>query len=133
MKYKVLVGILGMDQHEVGAISIAKILRDAGFEVIYIGRFNTPATILKSAIAEDVDVIGLSCHSWEYLHFVPELVGLLRDEAPDIGLVVGGSVITPKDATGLLEQGIDEVFGPDATKQTIIDRMNSICAQYRQT
>ena len=60
---RVLVGVLGMDQHEVGAVAIAKTLRDEGMEVIYTGCFNTPETIVRTAIEEDADVIGIpSCH-----------------------------------------------------------------------
>ena len=70
---KVLIGILGVDQHEVGAMTVARILRDAGMEVIYAGRFNLPPTIVQAAIEEDVDVIGLSCHSWEYIHYMDDL------------------------------------------------------------
>ena len=77
-KVRVLIGMMGMDQHEVGAVAVSRLLRDAGMEIIYLGRFNTPAGIAKISIEEDVDVIGLSCHSWEYLHYVPELLNLLN-------------------------------------------------------
>ena len=66
---RVLIGTLGMDQHEVGAIAVSRMLRDAGMEVVYTGTFNLPAGILNMSLEEDVDVIGLSCHSWEYLAF----------------------------------------------------------------
>jgi methylmalonyl-CoA mutase C-terminal domain/subunit len=132
MKYKTLIGILGMDQHEVGAISVARMLRDAGIEVVYVGRFNTPSTILRSAIAEDVDVIGLSCHSWEYLEFIPELIELTKKEAVNIGVIAGGSVITPGDTQVLLDRGVDAVFGPDATADAIIEGVLKICEQRRQ-
>ena len=87
---------------------------------------------MRSAIAEDVDVIGLSCHSWEYLHFVPGLIEQLQKEAADIGLVVGGSVITPKDGQSLLKMGVDAVFGPDSTSDVIIERMTAICSRRGQ-
>jgi len=132
MKYKALIGIMGIDQHEVGAIIIARELRDAGIEVVYVGRFNTPSSILRSAIAEDVDIIGLSCHSWEYLHFVPELMDLLRKEAVNVGVVVGGSVLTAKDTQMLLDKGVDAVFGPDSTTEAITADIKKICENYRQ-
>ena len=68
---RIFIGTLGMDQHEVGAIAVARLLRDAGMEVLYMGRFNLPAMIVKVCLEEDVDVIGLSCHSWEYLYYLP--------------------------------------------------------------
>ncbi len=66
-KVRVLIGILGLDQHEVGAVAVSRMLRDAGMEVIYTGRFNMPAMIVETSIQEAVDLIGLSRHSWEIL------------------------------------------------------------------
>lgn len=120
-KVKALIGVLGMDQHEVGAIAVSRILRDAGMEVIYLGRFNTPAGIVKAGIEEAADVIGLSCHSWEYLHFMPELLDGLKQKGLAIPLVVGGSVITPGDRQKLKKMGVAAVFGPSATREEIID------------
>ena len=120
--------MLGLDQHEVGAIAISNMLRDEGIEVIYIGRFNTPVTIAKTGLEEDVDIIGLSCHSWEYLHYMPELLKRLKDQDTDIAVVVGGSVITPGDEKTLTEMGVTEVFGPSATNQDIIDGIRRIVA-----
>jgi methylmalonyl-CoA mutase C-terminal domain/subunit len=90
-----LIAVLGMDQHEVGAVAVSRMLRDAGMEIIYLGRFNTPAGIVKTSIEEDVDAIGLSCHSWEYLHYMPELLHMLNERSLNIPVVIGGSVITP--------------------------------------
>ena len=119
-KNRILIGLLGLDQHEIGAISVSRMLRDAGFEVVYTGRFNTPAGIVKTSMEEDVDVIGLSCHSWEYLHYMPELLELLKENALDIPVVVGGSVITPNDSIKLKEMGVAESFGPSASRDQII-------------
>ena len=91
---RVLIGILGLDQHEVGAMAVSRILRDAGMEVVYLGRFNLPADIAKAAIEEGADVIGLSCHSWEYLHYLDPLFAALRENGLDTPVVVGGSVVT---------------------------------------
>ena len=94
-KIRVLIGILGLDQHEVGAVGISRMLRDAGMEVIYTGKFNLPSMIVKAGLEENVDLIGLSCHSWEYLYYLPELLELLKKEKLDVPVMVGGSVITP--------------------------------------
>lgn len=108
---RVLVGVLGMDQHEVGAVGIAKMLRDEGMEVIYTGCFNTPQTIVATALEEDVDVIGISAHSWEYLYYTPELLELLAQNEIDVPVIIGGSVITEEDALAMREQGVAAVFG----------------------
>ena len=76
---RVLIGILGLDQHEVGAVAVARMLRDAGMEVVYLGRFNLPGGIAKAAVEEGADVVGLSCHSWEYLHYLDPLLAALRE------------------------------------------------------
>ena len=110
---KIIVGLLGIDQHEVGAIAISSLLRDAGVEVIYLGRFNTPASLIRVALHEDADVIGVSCHSWEYLEYIPELMTMLRSEAIDVDVVLGGSVITVGDAETMRQAGVAATFGAE--------------------
>jgi methylmalonyl-CoA mutase C-terminal domain/subunit len=111
---RVWIGTLGLDQHEVGATAVARLLRDAGMEVIYAGRFNLPPGIVKAAVEEDVDVIGISCHSWEYLEYIDELMQLLRRRDLNVPVVVGGSVITAGDERLLRQKGVAAVFGPTA-------------------
>ena len=125
-KIRVLIGILGLDQHEVGAIATSRMLRDAGMEVIYAGKFNLPPMIVKTTIEEDVNVIGISCHSWEYLYYIPELLKLLKEKDLEIPVIVGGSVITPGDRKTLLKKGIAAAFGPASTTDDIIQTINSI-------
>jgi len=111
---RVLIGAVGLDQHEVGAIAVARQLRDAGMEVVYLGRFNLPPAIVKAATDEAVDVIGLSCHSWEYLYYLDELLALLRERKLEIPVVLGGSVITATDERALAAKGVAATFGPTA-------------------
>ena len=125
-RIRALIGMLGMDQHEVGAIAVSRLLRDAGMEVIYAGRFNTPAGLVKTGLEEDVDLIGLSCHSWEYLHYMPELLGLLKEKEADIPVVVGGSVITAGDAATLKDMGVAAAFGPSAVNEEIIETIRTL-------
>ena len=127
-KIKVLISMLGLDQHEVGAIAVSRILRDHGIEVVYLGRFNTPAGIVKTSLEEDVDLIGLSCHSWEYLYYMPELYERLKEEGLDIPVVIGGSVLTPGDEKKMKEMGVAAAFGPSATGDEIIGEIQRILA-----
>jgi methylmalonyl-CoA mutase C-terminal domain/subunit len=128
---KVLVGILGMDQHEVGAVSVARTLRDAGMDVVYLGRFNLPPSIVKAAIEESADVIGLSCHSWEYIYYLDELMELLREQNVDIPVVVGGSVVTPEDARTIQAKGVAAAFGPGAQAEEIVATIEGLGARSR--
>jgi methylmalonyl-CoA mutase C-terminal domain/subunit len=125
-RIKVFVGILGMDQHELGAIAVAQMLRDAGMEVIYGGRFNVPATVVKTSIEEDLDVIGLSCHSWEYLHYLPDMFQMMKDEKIDVPVIVGGSVITPGDRERLLDMGVAAAFPSGARNEEIIETVRKL-------
>ncbi len=125
-RIKIFVGILGMDQHELGAVAVTQMLRDAGMEVIYRGRFNVPATVVKTSLEEDLDVIGLSCHSWEYLHYLPDMFELMKNEKINVPVIVGGSVITPGDKKRLLEMGVAAAFSSGARNEDIIDTVRKL-------
>lgn len=125
---RVLVGVLGMDQHELGAVGIARMLRDQGMEVIYAGCFNTPETIVQTALEEDADVIGISSHSWEYLYYTPELLELLKQNDLDVPVVLGGSVITEEDAGNMLDKGVAAVFGSGSVMTDMIDTVRNLAA-----
>jgi methylmalonyl-CoA mutase C-terminal domain/subunit len=125
-KIRVLMAVLGLDQHEVGAIAVSRALRDAGMEVIYLGRFNLPPKILKTALEEDVDIIGLSCHSWEFLYYISDLVQLLKDHHAKIPIIIGGSLLTDKDIKLLLEKGAAAAFGASTPAEEIIREIKSI-------
>jgi methylmalonyl-CoA mutase C-terminal domain/subunit len=94
-RIRVIIAVLGLDQHETGALSVATMLRDAGMEVIYLGRFASPESVAAAAIEESADVVGISCHSWEYLHYLDDLLRGLAREGPRIPLMIGGSIISP--------------------------------------
>ena len=117
---RVLLGILGLDQHEVGAVAVARMLRDAGMEVVYLGRFNLHGGIAKAAVEEGADVIGVSCHSWEYLHYLDALLAALREHDLDVPVVVGGSVVTPADAEAIQAKGVAAAFGSTADAAEIV-------------
>ena len=125
---RVLIGTLGLDQHEVGAVAVARQLRDAGMEVVYLGRFNLPPAIVKAAMDEAADVIGLSCHSWEYLYYLDELMGLLREHRLEIPVVLGGSVITAADARALAARGVAATFGPTSAMNEIPEAIRRLVA-----
>lgn len=129
---RIVIGLFGIDQHEVGAIAVSALLRDAGMEVIYAGRYQTPATLVRVAQDEDADAIGISCHSWEYLDYAPELAALIARDGLDVAVVLGGSVITPADAAAMRAAGIAAVFGADATPDDMIAGIRAAVAARRQ-
>ena len=120
--------VLGMDQHENGAIAAAGVLRDAGMEVIYLGRFQLPHHIVRAAIDEDVDVIGVSVHSWEYRALIPELMKRLEEEDARIPVAVGGSILTPADEKELARSGVAATFGPGSDPGTVVESVRALIA-----
>jgi methylmalonyl-CoA mutase C-terminal domain/subunit len=130
-RIRVLVTVLGLDQHEAGALAVARLLRDAGADVVYTGRFNDPETIAAIATEEDVDVVGISCHSWEFLHYAEGLAALLHAEDPPIPVVLGGSVITPTDREEVLGKGVDAVMLPTALHDEVIEAVRTLAVRHR--
>ena len=125
-RLRVVMGLLGLDQHEMGARIVATLLRDAGVEVVYLGKFNTPERLVRASVQEAADVIGISAHSWEYLEQVPAVLALLHESELAIPVVVGGSVITPTDRATLLACGVADVFGPETEPSSIVERIRSL-------
>jgi len=125
-KPRIVLAIFGYDQHEVGAMAVGRNLRDAGAEVIYMGRFATPASIVATAFQEDADLIGVSCHSWEYSSYTPELLAELRARQLALPVVLGGSVITDADRERLIAGGVAAVFGPKDKRDDMLARLRVI-------
>lgn len=111
-KIRVLVAKPGLDGHDRGAKVIARGLKDAGMEVIYLGLRLTPEQIAEAAIQEDVDIVGLSCLSGAHMTLFPRIVKLIREKSRKDILVIVGGIIPRKDVPKLKEAGIARVFGP---------------------
>jgi len=126
---RVVLGIFGLDQHDFGAKVVSAILRDAGMEVVYLGSFQTAETIVQAAIEEDADVIGMSCHSWEYLGYTRELISLLREKKLDIAVVIGGGTISEADESSLRAMGVSDVLTPGATAEEIVHSIQRVAAR----
>ncbi len=111
-KIRVLVAKPGLDGHDRGAKVIARGLKDAGMEVIYLGLRLTPEQIAEAAIQEDTDVVGLSCLSGAHMALFPRIVKLIRERSRKDILIIVGGIIPRKDVPKLKEAGIARVFGP---------------------
>jgi methylmalonyl-CoA mutase C-terminal domain/subunit len=111
-RVRVLVAKPGLDGHDRGAKVVARGLRDAGFEVIYTGLHRTPAQIVRAAVDEDVQVVGLSVLSGAHLRLLPLVVQGLAAEGRGDVLVIAGGIIPESDVVALREAGVSAVFGP---------------------
>ncbi len=120
-KIRVMVAKPGLDGHDRGARILARCFRDAGFEVIYTGCHQTPEQVAAAAIQEDVDLVGLSCLSGAHRILFPRVVELLREKnASDIA-VIGGGIIPEQDFPMLYDAGIQAIFTPGASLDSIVE------------
>ena len=121
-KIRVLVAKPGTDSHYRGAEVICQILRNAGMEVIYTGRYQTSDMIVNAAIAEDVDVACLSSLAWSQEKYYIEVANMLKEKGSDI-CVVGGGIISKKAMPKLREAGVSGLYGPGTPNEEIINHI----------
>lgn len=117
---RILVAKPGLDGHDRGARVLVRAFRDAGFEVIYTGLFQTPPMIASAALEEDVDVVGLSILSGAHMAIFPRIMAELRGRGVDDVLVVAGGTIPSEDIPAVHEMGVDRVFGPGTSLAEIV-------------
>ena len=120
-KIKVLLSKVGLDGHDRGVKVIASLLKEAGMEVIYLGMYQTPQNIVKAAIDEDVDVIGVSYLSGEHLVFTPKIVEEVKKNGLDDVLLIAGGTFPPEDIPAMEKMGIDKVFRAGSLTEPIVD------------
>jgi methylmalonyl-CoA mutase C-terminal domain/subunit len=118
---KVLMAKAGLDGHDRGVKVVARALRDAGMEVIYTGLHNTPEQVVKAALQEDVDVIGLSILSGAHLTIFRKTTELMKQYGMEDVLLLGGGIIPDEDKPILEQMGVKGLFGPGTSTQEIID------------
>jgi methylmalonyl-CoA mutase C-terminal domain/subunit len=128
----IALAIMGIDQHENGAIAVARVLREAQMKVEYLGKFHTPDSVADKAIREGADVLGISCHSWEYIRLVPQLIERLRERGSDIPVIIGGSVITPEDGEKMRQAGVTAVFKGSSDGDGLIECVRALSASRRK-
>lgn len=125
-RIRVMIAKIGCDIHERGALTLLTTLRDAGMEVLYTGRYQTPKAVAVSAIAEDVDVIALSDHTGSLPIIAASLLAALREcGATDMHVVAGG-LLTPEHVRELEAMGVTGNYGPGTPMETIVAHLRSI-------
>ena len=120
-RIRVLMAKAGLDGHDRGVKVIARALRDAGMEVIYTGLHNTPEQVVRAALQEDVDVIGVSILSGAHMTIFPRILELMREYGMEDVLLIGGGIIPDDDKEKLKEMGVREIFGPGASTEEIVE------------
>jgi methylmalonyl-CoA mutase C-terminal domain/subunit len=126
---RILVAKPGLDGHDRGAFLVARVLRDAGMEVVYTGLRQTPAQIAAAALAEDVQVVGLSILAGGHLGLASRVIAELATlEVSDIAVVVGG-VIPQEDIEPLLEMGVAAVFPSSTPLAELVERVRELATE----
>jgi methylmalonyl-CoA mutase C-terminal domain/subunit len=129
-KIRVLIAKPGLDGHDRGAKLVARILRDAGMEVIYTGLRQTPEMIAEATLQEDAAVVGLSILSGAHLDLLPAIMERLKEKGLAV-IVVAGGIIPEEDIPFLEQLGVKGIFGPGTTSQEIVDQIKGAVAEKR--
>jgi methylmalonyl-CoA mutase C-terminal domain/subunit len=131
-KLRVLIAKVGLDGHDRGVKIVARALKDAGMEVIYLGIHNTPEEIATSALQEDVDAIGLSIHSAAHMTLFAEVLGLLKKNSAGHIAVFGGGIVPQEDIHRLKKMGVRAIFTPGAPLEKIVGFVNSLAPRKKR-
>ncbi|ADH65511.1 MULTISPECIES: cobalamin B12-binding domain-containing protein [Nocardiopsis] len=118
---RIVVAKPGLDGHDRGVKIVARVLRDAGVEVIYTGLRQTPEMIVAAALQEDADAIGLSVLSGAHMTMFSRVLELLRENGAEDIRVFGGGIIPDADIAELERLGVAKIFTPGAPTSEIAD------------
>jgi len=124
-KIKVVISKVGLDGHDRGAKVVSSLLKEAGMEVVYLGMYQMPEDIVRAAIDEDADVIGVSYLSGEHLVFTPKIVDEMKKHGLDDVLFIAGGVIPPEDISALKEMGVNEIFVAGSLMEPLVEYISS--------
>ena len=123
---RIVIAKPGLDGHDRGAKVVARALRDAGHEVIYTGLRRTPEQIVRIAMDEDAQVVGLSSLSGAHGFLFPRVCELLRESGLNDIVVFGGGIIPERDRPALIEAGVSAIFGPGTTSTEMIEFLEGL-------
>ena len=128
---RIVLAKLGLDGHDRGIKVVARILRDAGMEVIYLGLRQTTASIIAAAEEEDADAIGLSMHNAGHLALAPAMLAALDEADLDIPLIIGG-IVPDQDIPILEAAGVAAILGPGAPAEEVVAAVRNAASRDRQ-
>lgn len=127
-KKRILLAKMGLDCHDTGIITVAQVLRDAGYEVVYLGLHNFAREVVKVAIEEDVDAIGISFLSGQHMTQMRLLIEQMRRDELVVPVFCGG-VIPDDDAQELRAMGVAEVIPPGTLSPEVTRRVGQTLAE----
>lgn len=127
---RVVLAKLGFDGHDRGLKVVARILRDAGMEVVYLGLRQSPESVATVVEQEDADAVGISMHNASHLTLAPMMVEALQAIGLDTPVVIGG-IVPDDDARTLLRGGVAEVIGPGASAREVVATVRRAIAASR--
>ncbi|HEV8298837.1 MAG TPA: cobalamin-dependent protein [Acidimicrobiales bacterium] len=128
---RIVLAKLGLDGHDRGLKVVARLLRDGGCEVIYLGLRQTTESVVAAAEQEDADAIGISMHNGGHLTLAPRMVQAVRDARLDIPVIIGG-IVPDADVPALLDAGVAAVLGPGASATAVVDAVRAAVATARR-
>ena len=122
-KIRVLLAKVGLDGHDRGIKIVAQCLRDGGLEVIYTGLHRSPQEVVRAALEEDVDVLGMSFSSGAQMTLVPEVMRLMAEAGirEDVQVILGGFLPEEEEIAYFKKLGVKAVFSIDSRLQDILD------------
>ena len=127
---RIVLAKLGLDGHDRGIKVVARILRDAGIEVIYLGLRQTTDMIITAAEQEDADAIGLSMHNASHMTLAPAMVAAVDEAGLDTPVIVGG-IVPDEDLQPLKDAGVATVLGPGASAEDVAQAVRDAVAAAR--
>ena len=121
---RILMTKIGQDGHDRGVKVVATAFADLGFDVDISPIFLTPEEVARTAIDNDVHLVGVSSLVAGHKALVPQLIAALKAGGGDDIKVVVGGIIPHADYEFLYNAGAVGVFGPgtsiiDAANQTL--------------
>lgn len=128
MQKRILLAKMGLDCHDTGIVTVAQILRDAGYEVVYLGLHNDARQVIKVATEEDVDAIGISFLSGQHMTQVRRLLDEMRSSGFAVPVICGG-IIPDEDARALKEMGVADVIPAGTLSAEVARRVAASLAE----
>src|SRR5437870_7218181 len=126
MPVRVLLAKPGLDGHDRGVKLVARALRDAGFEVIYLGIRQRPESIAAIAVQEDVQIVGLSILSGAHVALTRKTADALRAAGADDAILVVGGTIPERDVSRLEAAGAAAVYPTGTPLEDLVESIRTL-------